>query len=168
MRIQSASLLADAVDFFGDAAVNLLIFIGLGWSIANRARLGRLLALIILAPALAFLWTLWRKLGAPVTPAADLLSLTGAGALAINLFCAFLLARHRHHAGSLAKAAFLSARNDTIANVAIIAAGGATALTRSPWPDIVVGLGIAAMNIDAAREVLAAAKGEKDTAGAQP
>ena len=78
------------------------------------------------------------------------------------------MARHRHHAGSLAKAAFLSARNDTIANVAIIAAGGATALTRSPWPDIVVGLGIAAMNIDAAREVLAAAKGEKDTAGAQP
>lgn len=71
------------------------------------------------------------------------------------------LARHRHHGGSLAKAAFLSARNDAVANVAIIGAAGATVLTRSMWPDIVVGCVIAWMNIDAARDVLAAARGEK-------
>ena len=161
LRIESASLLADAVDFLEDATVNALILLGLGWSAANRARLGRLFALVLLAPALAFLWTLWRKIGAPVVPAPDLLSLTGLGALAINLSCAFLLASHRHHGGSLAKAAFLSARNDAIANVAIIGAAGVTVLTKSMWPDIVVGCAIAWMNIDAAREVLAAARGEK-------
>jgi Co/Zn/Cd efflux system component len=165
LRIESASLLADAVDFLEDATVNVLILLGLGWSAANRARLGRLLALALLAPALAFLWTLWRKIGAPVVPAPDLLSLTGLGALAINLFCAFLLASHRHHGGSLAKAAFLSARNDAIANVAIIGAAGVTFLTKSIWPDIVVGCAIAWMNIDAAREVLAAARGEKAMEG---
>ena len=53
LRIESASLLADAVDFLEDAAVNFLIILGLGWSAANRARLGQLLALILLAPALA-------------------------------------------------------------------------------------------------------------------
>jgi len=167
LRIESASLLADAVDFLEDAAVNFLIILGLGWSAANRARLGRLLALILLAPALAFLWTVWRKIAAPVAPAPDLLSLTALGALVINLFCAFLLARHRDHAGSLAKAAFLSARNDAIANVAIIWAAGATLLTHSIWPDIVVGCAIAWMNIDAAREVLAAARGEKAMEGAE-
>lgn len=167
LRIESASLLADAVDFLEDAAVNLLILFGLGWSAANRARLGQLLALILLAPALAFLWTLWRKIGAPVAPAPELLSLTGLGALAINLFCAFLLASHGHHAGSLAKAAFLSARNDAIANVAIIGAAGATFLSKSMWPDIVVGCAIAWMNIDAARQVLAAARGEKAMEGAE-
>jgi Co/Zn/Cd efflux system component len=161
LRIESASLLADAVDFLEDATVNVLILLALGWSAANRARLGQWLALILLAPALAFLWTLWRKIDAPVVPAPDLLSLTGLGALAINLFCAFLLASHRHQAGSLAKAAFLSARNDAIANVAIIGAAGVTFLTKSIWPDIVVGCAIAWMNIDAAREVLAAARGEK-------
>jgi Co/Zn/Cd efflux system component len=87
--------------------------------------------------------------------------------LAINLFCAFLLARHRDHPGSLAKAAFLSAHNDAIANVAIIGAAGATLLTHSIWPDIVVGCAIAWMNIDAAREVLAAARGEKAMEGAE-
>lgn len=167
MRIESASLLADAVDFLEDAAVNFLIILGLGWSAANRARLGQFLALILLGPALAFLWMVWRKIGAPVAPAPDLLSLTALGALAINLFCAFLLAGHRDHAGSLAKAAFLSARNDAIANVAIIGAAGATLLTHSIWPDIVVGCAIAWMNIDAAREVLAAARGEKAIEGAE-
>jgi Co/Zn/Cd efflux system component len=71
-----------------------------------------------------------------------------------------VLARYRHHSGSLTKAAFLSARNDTLANVAIIVAGLVTAFTQSAWPDLVVGLGIAAMNADAAREVFQAARQE--------
>jgi Co/Zn/Cd efflux system component len=42
----------------------------------------------------------------------------------------------------LTRAAFLSARNDAIANVAIIAAGFATAyLWHSAWPDLIVGAG---------------------------
>ena len=79
----------------------------------------------------------------------------------MNLFCAFLLASHRHRGGSLTRAAFLSARNDAFANLAIIAAGLVTAvLWTSAWPDLIVGLGIAAMNADAAREVWTAAREE--------
>ena len=86
----------------------------------------------------------------------------GSGALAVNLGCAFLLAGYRHHKGSLTKAAFLSARNDALANVAIIAAGLVTAFAwRSAWPDLLVGLGIAAVNADAAREVWQAARQER-------
>ena len=73
----------------------------------------------------------WEKFILPVPPAPLPLSLAGSGALAINLFCAFLLARFRSHAGSLTRAAWLSARNDALANVAIIAAGFVTALTLS-------------------------------------
>jgi Co/Zn/Cd efflux system component len=76
------------------------------------------------------------------------------------------LARYRHHSGSLTKAAFLSARNDALANVAIVAAGLLTAYTLSAWPDLIVGLGIAAMNADAAREIWAAARREHLTAEA--
>jgi len=62
---------------------------------------------------------------------------------------------------SLTRAAFLSARNDALANVAIVAAGLVTAfLWRSAWPDLIVGLAIAAMNADAARDVWAAARVE--------
>jgi Co/Zn/Cd efflux system component len=71
-----------------------------------------------------------------------------------------MLVQFRTHSGSLTRAAFLSARNDVLANVAIIATGFVTAYTRSGWPDLIVGLGIAAMNADAAREVWSAAREE--------
>jgi Co/Zn/Cd efflux system component len=159
--IGSVSLLADSADFLEDFAVNLLIFLGLAWSARGRARLGMALSVFLLAPAAAFLWTAWQKFAAPLPPAALPLSLTGLGALAVNLSCALLLAAHRHASGSLTKAAFYSARNDAIANVAIIAAGLVTAfLWPSIWPDLIVGLGIALLNLDAAREVWQAAREE--------
>ncbi len=158
--IGSVALLADSIDFLEDAAVNLLIVLALGWSVVARARLGMALAGILLVPGLATLWMVWERFGSPDVPAALPLTLTGVGALAVNGFCALILTRHRQHGGSLAKAAFLSARNDVFANIAIIAAGLITAVTVSRWPDLIVGLGIAAMNADAAREVFTAARRE--------
>ena len=159
--IGSVSLFADSVDFLEDASVNLLILIALGWSARSRARVGMGLALILLVPGLATLWTAWAKFNLPVAPDPLSLTLAGLGALAVNLNCAFMLARFRHHSGSLTKAAFLSARNDALANVAIITAGLVTAaLWHSAWPDLIVGLAIALMNADAAREVWSAAREE--------
>jgi Co/Zn/Cd efflux system component len=71
-----------------------------------------------------------------------------------------MLVRYRHHGGSLTKAAFLSARNDVLANIAIVGAGLLTVLHPTVWPDVIVGLGIAWMNADAAREVWDAARDE--------
>lgn len=161
LGIGSVSLFADSVDFLEDASINFLILLALGWSAVARSRMGRLLALILLVPGLATLWTAWLKLNLPVAPAPIPLSLTGLGALTINFGCAMLLARYRHHAGSLTRAAFLSARNDTLANISIIVAGLITAwVWPTAWPDLLVGLAIAILNADAAREVWQAAKGE--------
>jgi Co/Zn/Cd efflux system component len=74
-----------------------------------------------------------------------------------------MLMRFHTHSGSLTRAAFLSARNDVLANVAIIAAGLVTGYTLSGWPDLIVGVGIAVMNADAAREVWSAARKEHRT-----
>ena len=167
LTIGSVSLFADSVDFLEDASVNILIAVAMGWSARWRARLGMALALIILAPALAGLWTAWQKLALPVPPAPWPLTLTGTGALLVNSACALTLARFREHHGSLTKAAFLSARNDVFANIAIIMAGIITAtLWPSAWPDLLVGLGIAAMNADAAREIWEAAHDEAKAARA--
>jgi Co/Zn/Cd efflux system component len=160
-KIGSVSLFADSVDFLEDALVNILIITALGWGAAHRARLGMVLAAISLIPGIATLWTAWEKWNMPSPPAPTLLTLTGIGALAVNLFCAFMLAKHRNRGGSLTRAAFLSARNDAFANLAIIGAGLVTAFVwLSAWPDLIVGLAIAAMNADAAREVWQAAREE--------
>jgi len=169
LAIGSVALFADSVDFLEDASINFLIFVALGWSAARRARVGMALAGILLIPGLATLWTAWDKFNLPVPPDPVPLTLAGAGALGVNLACAFMLTRYRSKSGSLTRAAFLSARNDALANVAIIAAGLVTAfLWASAWPDLIVGLAIAAMNADAAREVWTAAREEYRTANAEP
>lgn len=160
--IGSVSLFADSVDFLEDASINVMVLIGLGLAAGARRLIGMGLAGVILVPGIAALLTIYQKIMAPEVPDPVLLTMTGAGALAVNASCAFLLARVRLHGGSLTRAAFLSARNDVAANIAIIVAGGLTYWTGSIWPDVIVGLGIAAMNADAAREVFEAAQGETD------
>lgn len=160
VAIKSVSLFADSIDFLEDTFINILIFIALGWSMQRRALVGMLLAGVLLIPSLATLWSAWEKLHLPVAPDPMLLSLAGFGALAVNLICAFILVRFRTHSGSMAKAAFLSARNDAFANIAIIGAALITTATMSHWPDLIVGIGILIINLDAAREVYAAAREE--------
>ncbi len=107
----------------------------------------------------------WSGTAAGPAPAPVLLA--GAGALAVNLACAGLLVRHRAGGGSLARAAFLSARNDVAGNLAVVAAGGLTAAWPSAWPDLAAGLGIAALNAGAAHEVWTAARAERRDAGSR-
>lgn len=160
LHIGSVSLFADSVDFLEDASVNLLIGIAFAWSLKARARTGMVMAGILLVPALATVWSAWSKFQLPIAPAPLPLSLTALGALVVNISCASMLVRYRTHRGSLTRAAFLSARNDAFANVAIILAALVTVFYRSAWPDLIVGLGIMAMNADAAREVWQAAREE--------
>ena len=161
LSIGSVSLFADSVDFLEDASLSFLVAVAFAWSPAWRARMGMLLAVVLLVPALATLSAAWHKYLIAVPPAAVPLSVTGLGALVVNLSCAVLLARHQTQRGSLTRAAFLSARNDVVANVAIITAGAATAMLHSVWPDLAVGLGIAILNAGAAREVWRAARQEQ-------
>ena len=58
--IRSVSLFADSIDFLEDASLNLLIAIALSWSASSRARLGMVLAGILLIPGLATLWAVCR------------------------------------------------------------------------------------------------------------
>jgi Co/Zn/Cd efflux system component len=164
LAIGSVSLFADSIDFLEDASVNFLIVMVLGWRAVARARVGMLLAGVLMVPGLATLWTAWAKFSSPVAPDPVPLSLAGAGAMAVNLVCALMLARYRRQGGSLTRAAFLSARNDVLANVAIVITGFVTAYTLSAWPDLIVGLAIAAMNAGAAWEVWEAAREERRAA----
>ena len=152
-NIHSSSLFADSIDFLEDASINILIFLALGWSIKNKARLGKCLAMILVIRALAFLYTIWQKFNMPSVPDPSILSLTGFGALLVNLTCTFILMRFRNYQGSLTRAAFLSARNDALANIGIIIAGLIGYIWVSMWPDLIVGFLIMAINLDAAKEI---------------
>lgn len=160
--IGSVALFADSVDFLEDAAVNTLIAVALSWSLHRRAVMGKVMAVIIVLPAVAAVVQAGRAIivghSAP-DPLA--LVLTAGGGLVVNLICTALLARVREHGGSMTAAAFLAARNDLISNAAIIVLGLVTWLTDSPWPDVVLGLIIVVINVRAAREVWEIAEDER-------
>jgi Co/Zn/Cd efflux system component len=161
LTIGSVSLFADSIDFLEDASINLLIFFAAAWSLRRQARVGSALAFVILIPALATILIAIQKGFDPTPPAVVPLSLAAAGALLLNLSCALLLVRHRHGNGSMAKAAWLSARNDALANIAIILVAIATIWLQTGWLDIVLGLAIGLLNADAARAVWRAARDER-------
>ena len=159
--IGSVSLFADSVDFLEDTAVNLLIFVALGFTLRWRSVIGKVMAVIICVPAVAAAVSLILKAGNPEPPDPLSLTVTAGGAVLVNLACALILARFREHGGSMTTAAFLAARNDVYANAAIIAMGVVTHLTLSGWPDIVLGLFIVALNLTAAKEVWETATEER-------
>lgn len=165
LAIGSVSVLADSVDFLEDASVNLLILVSLGLA-AHRharhrhARLGMGLAALLLVPSVATFAMAWHRFVHPALPDPATVSVTGLGALLVNGTCALLMAR-LDQGTSLVRAAYLSARNDVLANLAIIAVGPLVAATRSNLPDLVVGLGIALLNAGAAWEVFELARRER-------
>ncbi|WP_123696553.1 cation transporter [Agrococcus jenensis] len=161
LAIGSVSLLADSADFLEDTAINLLIVIALGWSLGAQAIAGRAMAGIILVPAAVAAWQVVVKSSDPTPPDVPLLVITAAGAALVNLVSALVLARVRRMSGSLSKAAFLSARNDVIVNLLIIAMALVTAWTASGWPDIVLGAVIVLLAGHAAWEVWEAAGEER-------
>jgi len=149
----SLSLLADSVDFLEDTAINVLIFIALGWPLAKRAATGKAMAVVILGPAAVAAWQAIQRFSDPVAPDVVPVVLASLGAMAVNGTCAWLLVGMRHTGGSLSRAAFLSARNDVLVNLAIIAMAVITLWTASGWPDLILGCLIIALALHAAHEV---------------
>lgn len=149
----SVSLLADSVDFLEDTAINLLILLALGWPLAGRAAAGKAMALVILVPAAVAGWQAIERAADPVAPDVVPVVVVSLGAMAVNGTGAWLLARVRHHGGSLSSAAFLSARNDVLVNAAVIVMAVVTAWTGSGWPDLVLGCALVLLALHSAWEV---------------
>jgi Co/Zn/Cd efflux system component len=165
--VNSTALLADSLDMFGDASVYALTLFVLHRS--ARARAGAalfkggfmlLFGMLVVADAL-------RKLLLQEVPAADWMGAVGTLALLANGYCFALLYRHRSDDLNM-RSTWLCSRNDLLANSSVIAAAGLVALTNSLWPDVLVGLAIAALFLHSARQVLREAWGEWRANGPQP
>lgn len=157
---ESVALISDSIDFLEDASVNILIALAISWTLRKREVVSKCLALLLLVPGVAFLWNAVHQIATPITPEGRGMGAVGFGALLVNVFCAFIIARHRSEQGGLVMAAYYSARNDALTNILVIIAGFITLSYPSIWPDLVVGVAIFVLNADAARDILKASKAE--------
>ena len=164
-RSGSVSLLADAIDFFGDAAnygVTLaVISMGLAW----RARAAVLKGISMVGFGLFVAGkTLWSAAqGLP--PEALTMGLVGALALGVNVAVALMLYAFREGDANM-RSVWLCSRNDAIGNVAVMLAALGVLGTGTPWPDLAVGAGMAALALSGGWSVLRQARGELGRAGA--
>ncbi|MDF3075931.1 MAG: cation transporter [Alphaproteobacteria bacterium] len=133
----SAALLADSVDFLGDAINYALSLFVLSLSLVTRARVAWLKGLSMLLFGLWVIgqaaWHAWSG----VVPEATTMSVVGALALAANLGVAALLFAHRE-GDSNRRSVWLCTRNDAIGNVAVLAAAAGVFGTGTGWPDVIV------------------------------
>ena len=140
----STALLGDSLDMLGDALVYGFSLWVLHRGETWRARAALSKGLVQLGFGLAVLVQAGFKLWAGVVPASELMAGIGTLALVANLGCFWLLWAHRSDDLNM-RSTWLCSRNDLVANVAVLAAAGLVAWTGMLWPDLVVGLGIAAL-----------------------
>ena len=84
------------------------------------------------------------KIAHGLTPTVEVMSAVGLLAFAANLGCLILLWRRRGDDINM-RSAWICSRNDVIGNAAVLLAAAAVALTGSSWPDIAIGLLVAAV-----------------------
>ncbi|MGV3468221.1 cation transporter [Limnobacter sp.] len=153
LKAGSVSLLADSLDFFGDAAnyaVSLFV-LGMALSIRAKAALvkGATLGIFgvgVLAYTAYRLWT--GQVPEPLT-----MGVVAVLALVANVAVALMLYKWREGDSNM-QSVWLCSRNDAIGNVAVVAAAGLVAWTGSAWPDLAVAVLMATLGITAARTII--------------
>lgn len=137
LQAGSVALLADSVDFLGDAANYGLSLWVIGMSIHTRA-----LASLTKAASMAGfgLWviasTLWHWWQGGV-PSATTMGAIATLALVANVFVAFLLYAYRNGDSNM-RSVWLCTRNDAIGNIVVMLAALGVFSTGSAWPDLIV------------------------------
>lgn len=165
----SVSLLADAVDFFGDAGNYAVSLFVLGLAPIWRSRTAFVKGLTMGGYGLFVLGTVLWNLAAGTVPEASTMGVIGFMALAANLLVAVLLYAYRNGDSNM-RSVWLCTRNDAIGNVAVLLAALGVFGTGAGWPDIVVASVMGVLGLTAARTVTAQARREmkEDTGAAKP
>jgi Co/Zn/Cd efflux system component len=152
---RSTALLGDSLDMLGDALVYGATLHVLGRGLGSKAKAVLLKGGVLLLFGALVLAEAVGKSFSGAEPRAEVIGSVGALALAVNTGCLLLLLRYRQHDINM-RSAYICSRNDIIANLAVLGAGGLVAYFGTAWPDIVVGVGIAGLFVVSAVGILRA------------
>ena len=149
----SISLVADSLDMLGDAMVYGFSIYVVARGARMKAKAALLKGGIMAAFGLFVLGQAVYRIVFPQIPVFEAIGAIGLLALVANGACFFLLWRHRTDDINMSSV-WLCSRNDIIANVSVLFAAVGVWLTHSGWPDILVGLALAALFLRSALFVL--------------
>jgi len=153
----STALLADSVDMLGDATVYWFSLYVVSRGAVWQARAALLKGLIMAGFGVVVLAEVSTKLARGTVPAAEVMGGIGLLALLANATCLLLLWRHRTDDINM-RSAWICSLNDVAGNAGVLLASAGVMTVRSAWPDVVVGIVIAAMFTISAVTVLGRAR----------
>lgn len=153
----SLSLLGDSLDMLGDAVTYGASLYVINQGLAAKARVAILKAGIILLSGVSVLGAAIYRVIYRETPSFDIMATVGLAALAANLVCLVLLTRRRKDDINMASV-WLCSRNDIIANVSVLIGAGLVLLTKTPWPDIAIGMALMVLFLTSAYRVFGDAR----------
>jgi Co/Zn/Cd efflux system component len=155
----SVALLADALDFAGDAANYAISLFVLGLGLRWRAGAALLKGLSMGAFGLWLLAAVAHRLVVDGVPSAPIMGGVGALALAANIAAALLLFRYRDGDANM-RSVWLCSRNDALGNLAVMAAASGVFATGAGWPDLAVAAAMAGLALAASLQVVRRAGAE--------
>jgi len=159
IHAESVSLMADAIDFFGDAMNYGVSLAVLSMSLAWRARTALLKGLTMGSFGLLILATaVWSTMHGE-TPKAYTMGLIAFIALLANVSVALMLYAYRDGDANM-QSVWLCSRNDAIGNMAVMLAALGVWGSNSAWPDLVVAVIMASLGVSAALQVIKKARAE--------
>ncbi|MVW61091.1 cation transporter [Massilia sp. NEAU-DD11] len=162
MKAGSVSLLADSMDFLGDAGNYAVSLFVLGMATIWRSRAAYAKGVVMgVFGVLVLARALWIGLGSHV-PAAETMGIISLIAFAANGVVALLLYAFRDGDANM-RSVWLCTRNDMIANLAVLLAAIGVFGTKAGWPDIAVASVMAFLGLSAARDIIGRARSELAT-----
>jgi Co/Zn/Cd efflux system component len=158
-RSDSTSLLADAIDFFGDAANYAVSLAVLSMAAVWRTRAAMVKGASMLGFGVLVIGRAAWAITHGAAPDAAAMGLIGTLALLANLGVAALLYAYRDGDANM-RSVWLCTRNDALGNVAVLLAALGVLGTGTAWPDLIVAAVMAGLAVSGGWSVLRQARGE--------
>ena len=149
----SRALMADALDFFGDAAnyaISLAVA-GLALSLRAKAAMFKGVSLMVLGIFVLGIALYSAIVGSSPEPRA--MGIVGTLALVVNFGVAALLYRFRSGDSDM-RSVWICSRNDAVGNVAVVVAAAGVFGTGTAWPDLTVAAILASLGISGGVQII--------------
>lgn len=155
----SVSLMADSIDFFGDAANYGISLAVLAMAASVRSKAALFKAGTMGAFGVFVLGKAVYNMQAGVTPEPITMGAVGLAALAVNAGVALMLYRFRTGDANM-RSVWICSRNDAIGNVAVMLAAVGVFGTGTAWPDLLVAAVMGVLALTGAMTIFRQARGE--------
>lgn len=164
---ESTALIADSIDMLADAMVYGIGLYAVARSPLSKIRAARLSGVFQILLGIGVGVDILRRLLAGSEPVSLLMITVGLAALAANVICLLLIARHRHGEVHM-RASWIFSKNDVIANLGIVAGGALVWALESNLPDLIIGAAIVALVVRGGVHIIRDAAAEQKLLDCSP